>query len=210
MKNNSFYYKKEAYNKSKIKIEKRTEMIQDIGKKIKELRGRKKLTLKDVSEQTQLSIGFLSQLERGLTSIAADSLARIAQVLDVEAAYFFPRQPRGKKAILRSYEKELFQIENGRFLHYHLTNDAANREMLPRFVELLPINSDETIQQYGHDGEEFIYVLEGTLTLALDGQEYEMFPGDSAHYSSQQHNWSNHTGKIVRLLVVGRPNPFKT
>ena len=185
-------------------------MIQDIGQKIKELRGRKKMTLKEMSEKTALSIGFLSQLERGLTSIAADSLARIAQVLEVDPACFFPRQPRGQKTVLRSYEKELFQIENGRFLHYHLTNGTSNWEMLPRFVELLPINSDEIIQQYGHDGEEFVYVLEGTLTLALDGQEHELFPGDSAHYSSKQlHNWANHTGKMVRLLVVSRPNPFQ-
>lgn len=52
-------------------------MIADVGKKIKELRTNKNLTLKDLSAKTNLSIGFLSQLERGLTTIAIDSLETI-------------------------------------------------------------------------------------------------------------------------------------
>ena len=55
-----------------------------IGLRIKALRTEKKYTLKYLSEQTGLSIGFLSQFERGLTSIAIDSLEKIAQVLEVE------------------------------------------------------------------------------------------------------------------------------
>lgn len=64
-------------------------MIDDIGKKIKKLRTNKKLTLKELSEKTNLSIGFLSQLERGLTTVAIDSLTKIAKELDVSLTYFF-------------------------------------------------------------------------------------------------------------------------
>ncbi len=64
-------------------------MIDDIGKKIKKLRTNKKLTLKELSERTNLSIGFLSQLERGLTTVAIDSLTKIAKELDVNLTYFF-------------------------------------------------------------------------------------------------------------------------
>ena len=56
----------------------------DIGSKIKKYRKEKKYTLKNLSEQTGLSIGFLSQLERGITTIAIDSLANVADVLGVE------------------------------------------------------------------------------------------------------------------------------
>lgn len=60
----------------------------DIGTKIKKYRKDKKYTLKMLSEQTGLSIGFLSQLERGMTTIAIDSLANVARVLGVELADF--------------------------------------------------------------------------------------------------------------------------
>lgn len=59
-----------------------------IGLKIKELRNAKKFTLKYLSEETNLSIGFLSQLERGMTSVAVDSLAKIARVLEVNVLDF--------------------------------------------------------------------------------------------------------------------------
>lgn len=185
-------------------------MNQDIGKKVKELRLKKKLTLKEVSELTTLSTGFLSQLERGLTNIAADSLEKIARAFGVELSYFFASSGKNRQCIMRSYEKEVFQVVNSRFIHYHLTNEFPDRTLLPRLIELLPINSQEDISQYAHEGEEFIYVLEGTLTLFINNDQVELFPGDSAHYSSSMiHNWANYTNKIVRLLVVSSPNPYK-
>ncbi len=72
-------------------------MIDDIGKKIKKLRTNKKLTLKELSEKTNLSIGFLSQLERGLTTVAIDSLTKIAKELDVSLTYFFQAPKKIKK-----------------------------------------------------------------------------------------------------------------
>lgn len=185
-------------------------MNKDIGNKVKQLRNQKKLTLKDLSSGTNLSIGFLSQLERGLTSIATDSLAKIADVLDVELSYFFMKPKTSKKTVLRSYEKEVFNICTSGCIQYNLSNDLKNKDMIPRLIEILPNNTDENIQTYIHDGEEFIYVLEGTLTLFLNDEQYELYPGDSVHYSSSiTHNWANYTNKMVRLVVVATPNAFK-
>lgn len=185
-------------------------MNKDIGKKVKELRTQKKLTLKNVSELTSLSTGFLSQLERGLTNIATDSLQKIAEVLGVDLAYFFASPTRTGSYVVRSYEKEVFQVVNSRFIHYHLTTNTSEKKLLPRLVELLPINSNEDISQYAHEGEEFIYVLEGILTLFINNEQIEVFPGDSAHYNSSiVHNWANYTNKMVRILVVSSPNPFQ-
>lgn len=178
-------------------------MNHDIGKRVKELRIQKHLTLKELAGQTGLSTGFLSQLERGLTNIATDSLTKIAVALGVELAFFFSRTNNNRKAVLRSYEKEVFQVVNSRFIHYHLTNEFAGRQLLPRLIELLPLNSSEDIKPYGHAGEEFIYVLEGTLTLFINDEQIEMYPGDSAHYNSTIiHNWANYTNKMVRILAV--------
>ena len=184
-------------------------MNKDIGSKVKELRTNKKMTLKDLSEQTNLSTGFLSQLERGLTSIATDSLAKIAEALEVDLSFFFASYTKNRNLIMRSYEKEISQIVSGRFIHYHLTNNSPGKAMLPRLIELLPINSAEDVSQYAHEGEEFVYVLEGTLTLFINNEQFELFPGDSAHYSSNLvHNWANYTNKMVRLIVTSVPNPF--
>lgn len=185
-------------------------MSKTIGQKIKELRLQNKMTLKDLSQLTQLSVGFLSQLERGMTDIATDSLAAVAGALGVELSYFFSGPQRHRRRIMRSYEKEIFQVDHSRFIHYHLTNHMENKLLLPRLIELLPVNSDEEISAYTHEGEEFVYVLEGILTLFIDDEQHELFPGDSAHYkSATRHNWANYTTKMVRILVVSLPDPFQ-
>lgn len=185
-------------------------MANDIGKKVRELRMKKRLTLQDLSETTNLSTGFLSQLERGLTSIAITSLEKISEVLNVDISYFFSKEKSHKKNIIRSYEKEVFQVEQEQFIHYHLTDDIEGKELLPRLIEILPSKTDEKIKTYSHEGEEFIYVLEGILTLLIDHEHYELYPGDSAHVDSNRvHNWTNKTNKIVKLIQVNIPNPFK-
>lgn len=185
-------------------------MTEDIGKKIKELRSSKNLTLKDLSAKTNLSIGFLSQLERGLTTIAIDSLNNIAKALGTNLSYFLEDLKCNKKTIIRSYEKEVFQVYNNQFIHYHLTNDLESKNLLPRLIEILPTNSKEKVTSYQHEGEEFIYVLEGILTLFMDNEQHELYPGDSAHYNSNvPHNWGNYTNKTVKILAVNTPSVLK-
>jgi len=185
-------------------------MIEDIGKKIKELRNSKDFTLKDLSAKTNLSIGFLSQLERGLTTVDIDSLSNIADILDVNLSYFIEETKHNKKIILRSYEKEVFQVYSNQFIHYHLTNDVGTKTLLPRLIEILPTNSKEDVTEYTHEGEEFIYVLEGILTLFINSEEHELYPGDSAHFNSHTtHNWINNTSRIVKILTVHTPSMFK-
>lgn len=185
-------------------------MSLEIGKKVKKLRNEQELTLKDLSEMTSLSTGFLSQLERGLTTVAIDSLESISKALGVDLSYFFVRPTKKQGHILKSYEKEILHIEDTRFIHYQLSKNIEDKEMMPRLIEILPSNSDEEIVTYTHKGEEFVYVLEGILTLFLDGERYELYPGDSSHISSLlSHNWANYTNKLVKILAVSIPNEFK-
>lgn len=182
-------------------------MNMDIGSSIKRIRTSQRMTLKELSEKTSLSTGFLSQLERGLTSVAVDSLSKVAQALGVEVGYFIGAPEGGDDVVVKSYEKKLFQVEGGRFIHYHLTNAPDKRNMIPKLIEILPGDSREHINEYQHEGEEFIHVLEGILTLYVKAREYQLYPGDSAHFdSSEIHNWANYTSMTVKIITVNTPN----
>jgi len=186
-------------------------MNKAIGEKVKYLRQERNMTLKDLSEQTGLSTGFLSQLERGMTSIAVDSLNQMASILGVDLSYFFPKVQSSEQMVLRYQERKLFQVENEKYMHYHLSNEIASKNMLPRLIEILPGENDETINAYGHEGEEFVYVLEGCLTLFIGEEKHILYPRDTAHYAStKEHNWANYTNQVVKILVVSSPNPFTT
>lgn len=185
-------------------------MSLDIGKRIKELRTEKNLTLRELGEKTGLSTGFLSQLERGLTTIAVDSLDTIAKVLDVDLSFFFSVSRKGNESILRSYERTILSKNETGFIDYLLSSNLSDKELFPRLIEVLPSHSDEDVEVYHHQGEEFIYVLEGILTLYIDNQKYVLYPGDTSHISSRiGHNWANYSNKVVKVISINTPNRFK-
>ena len=182
-----------------------------IGAKVKAFRTAKKYTLKQLSEESGLSIGFLSQLERGLSSIAIDSLAKLADILGVSLSAFFESSAEQEKSpINRSFSMHCTQI-NPQIVQYLVNGNAQDFTCLPRIFHLMPSahTSADRLEMNRHDGEEFIFVLEGILTVYLDGSEYCLNPGDSVQiHSHSPHDWVNNTNQVVKILTVHTPNPF--
>ena len=158
-----------------------------IGAKVKILRIGKEMTIKQLSEACGLSVGFLSQFERGISSIAIDSLETIANVLGVPLSELF----------VETEDKVPTEEPEDPVMHgMELIPSQASAQMYP--------------EMYSHKGEEFLFVLEGTITLYLEDRKYIMYPGDSIHFnSSKKHNWTNKTARIARILTVNSPNPLK-
>lgn len=184
-----------------------------IGLKAKKLRDKSNMTLKELSKKTNLSVGYLSQFERGINTIAIDSLSKIAKVYGVELNYFFPETSEEKESIImKSYEHSFFNVIGTDYIVNTLYNKSETKDdhsMYPRLIEILPKFSREKIQLYAHAGEEFIYVLEGILTFYYNKEIHHLYPGDSAYYSSEvEHNWDNETNKKVKIMCVSTPNPF--
>ena len=111
---------------------------------------------------------------------------------------------------MRRYEHKP-NVVNPEIVQYSLTNNVADFDLLPRLVTVTPAHQDESLLElYTHGGEEFIYILEGILTLQIEDEQFLLYPGDSAHiHSNVQHNWKNETNSVVCFLTVHTPNPFK-
>lgn len=188
--------------------------MKEIGEKIKELRLQKGLTLRELGELTSLSAGYLSQIERGKSTLGIDNLATIAMALETNANYLISEmedieQGNDGKILMKSYERKMFLNEKAGKLSYSLINSSKNKTFFPRIVELVPGFTDRSTIDNSHEGEEFIYVLEGIFTLKIDNIVYDMYPGDAIYFdSSLNHIWSNNTPQMVRVLTVNSPNPF--
>ncbi|MEG0283231.1 MAG: XRE family transcriptional regulator [Erysipelotrichales bacterium] len=180
-----------------------------LGEKVKILRKKKNLTLQQLSEMTNLSTGYLSQFERGKTTIAIEYLQRIAKAFNVPLEHLIKEEldQSSVDPIVRSYAQETIQIFNHN-VYKSLSSNPREMDMLPKIIEMLPQmnRSSESMEEYGHNGEEFVYVLEGILTMHLDNKKYHMYPGDSIHYKSDiNHNWENETDRIVKFIAVHTP-----
>lgn len=182
-----------------------------IGSRVKQLRTKKRLTLKQLSDLTGLSTGFLSQLERGISTIAIDSLSKVAASLDVELTSFFnPVIQATGEPVTRSFEQQFVKV-SPRVAECVLSKDTLGFQHLPRLIQIMPSASiaEPPTEMYSHQGEEILYVLEGILTVYINGSEYVLYPGDTLQLNSEDpHNWANRTSRNVRFLQINYPNPY--
>ena len=181
-------------------------MYQQIGQKIRNLRKDTEMTLKELSEKTDLSVSFLSQLERGITTIAIDSLDSLASVFGLPITYFFENEVllNESENIVRRHERQIV-IADTSVVQYALSRDV-HKCLFPCLYELPPCLVREKIELYRHKGEEFVYVLSGILTVVLEMKTYELYPGDSFHINAAiSHNVQNNTSDIVQYISVCMP-----
>lgn len=170
-----------------------------IGEKIKTLRKKNKLTLKEVSLGTNLSISFLSQVERMQSSLTLESLKKISEVLGVNPSYFFPETNRGQSSIVRGSIEE--DISSTQFIFKDLSGNMPQLNFSPIMVILKP--GENQGNPFSHRGFEFLYILEGKLSVQIDTAEYELCPHDSIVIdSNKKHYWWNRTSDSVKFLCV--------
>ncbi|PLT33087.1 helix-turn-helix domain-containing protein [Bacillus sp. V5-8f] len=180
--------------------------MDEIYQKIKDLRVKNGLTLKELSEKSELSVSFLSQVERGASSLAITSLKKIADALQVNITEFFEDYSNANY-IIKESEQKPFQIEGSQFTYTRLSGEFQGRNIEPLLVTLAP-NQKQT-QNYSHPGEEFYYVLKGGALFNVDGKEYFVRKGDSIHFPSTcAHFVENPLNDETTLLCVLTPVIF--
>lgn len=175
-------------------------MKETLGDNIKKLRKKQQMTLKNLAEKTNFSISFLSQLERGKSSATLESLKKISLALEVEPGDLFNSSYKKNDLIRRNtLETEHMKRQE---IHYHSLYDSIeNPAFAPHLVMLKPSQNEGNLIK--HPGQEFIYVLEGQLTVYIDKETYILNPSDSIMFNSHyEHYWYNYTNKDVKFLCV--------
>jgi transcriptional regulator with XRE-family HTH domain len=181
-------------------------MEEEVSKRIRELRLERKMTLKELSEKTGLSISFLSQVERASSSIAITSLKKIADAVDVPITSFF-EDYANKNYIVKTEEQKPFRIEGSGSIYTRLGGEFPGRAIEPMLVTLP--SGQSTGKKMSHAGEEFYYVLEGNVVFDVDGKEYIVRSGDSIHFPSTiPHSMQNPYDRNVKVLCFVTPVIF--
>jgi transcriptional regulator with XRE-family HTH domain len=160
-----------------------------IGEKIKRLREDKALTLRDMAERTGLSTAVLSQIENHLISPPLGTLIRLTRALDLTPGHFFDEHPDKAFTIVRQAERRpVSRFASKRGIQYgysyeSLGHDMKDRHMEPFLVTLEPATLASP-KPASHDGEEFLFVLEGEMEVTLDDHSDVLHPGDAVYYDS--------------------------
>ena len=175
-----------------------------IAEKLQQLRREHNLTLTAVAKKTGVSVSFLSSLERGLANASIATLEKLAQLYKTNVLAFFHDKDESRR-LVRSRDRKILVPNPG--VQMELLALGKNA-MEPHLFRIAP--GADSGGSYTHEGEEFIYVLQGKIEVWLDEIEhYLLEAGDSLYFrSTQAHRWQNLGEKEALLLWVNTPATF--
>ncbi len=177
----------------------------EVGARIRALRQAKGLSLDTVAGTAGLSIGFVSQIERGLSSPSLKALASLADALGLPIAGLFEaREPSGEAGtiVVHADERSVLQLWRSGIVKQLLTPDGTDAA-LNVFLIILAPGASTGDEPYSHRGEEAGLVLEGAITLTVDARSWTLKTGDSFRFeSARPHRFANAGEGEARVVWV--------
>lgn len=177
----------------------------DIGSKIKRLRIEKGLTQQELADRCDLTKGFISQVERDLTSPSIATLIDILESLGTGLRDFF-NDKEEEKIVFTDDDVFEMQDDNLKYKVNWIIPNAQKNMMEPILVEIKPdgmYKEDEP-----HEGEEFGYVLSGVINIHLGSKKFRAKKGESFYYKPKRNHYISNAGKTTaKVLWVSTP-PF--
>ena len=181
-----------------------------IGDKIRTLRLKKKMGLVELGKHTGLSPALLSKIERGRLFPTLPTLLRIALVFGVGLEFFIAgARENPLVAVVRKDQRvQLPDSPGARAVTYRfesLDYPATERRFNCYYAEFFPVAPDK-LRPHEHPGVEFIYIIEGTLSVYMGGDEHALAAGDSMYFDSTvPHAYRRSGGRTCRAVVVTSP-----
>lgn len=178
-----------------------------VGALVRARRKQLHMTLQDLGTAADVSVGYLSQLERDLATPSLGTLTQIARSLDVGVDYFIST-PKASDALTRAGERAQFSVDGSSVIYERIGAEFPGSVLSSFVLHIPPGYRSETVH---HEGEEMIFVLDGTITQRVDDQEMVISAGDSLHFrGNRPHAWSNESDKPAKLLWVGTLTMFRS
>jgi transcriptional regulator with XRE-family HTH domain len=176
----------------------------DLGSRLRQLRRARGLSLSEVAEATGISPSFLSIVENGQSDITVSRLMRLVHWYGVSIADLLQAPDRSLVRVVRVEERRSVELSDERIQILMLTRDGQHAMMPVINVYGKGGGMSESTQ---HDGEEFVFVLSGTIQLDIGSEEpIVLGPGDSASYRAEvPHSFRNVGDGEARFLGVTTP-----
>ena len=188
-------------------MDRKKESLSDRIRRVREMLG---LTIEDLSSRTGIDVHILKHIESNKMTPPLGQLARLGRALDMKMGYFISPGVDKPMTVVRNDERrpvsrygEARSTQYGYF-YESLAPEKANRLMEPFIVTLVPTDREEFSL---HDGQEFLYVLEGEMKVQVGDHVEFLKPGDSVYYDSNQPHLVRCVGadvtKILAVLYTG-------
>ncbi len=180
-----------------------------VGSKIKSVRESKNISVEEIAERSGLSIQQIVSIESDQNLPSLGPLIKIARALGVRLGTFLDDNDELGPVVCRAEErKDSISFSNDsvdarKHMEYHsLARQKTGRHMEPFIIDIQPSEKKE-FKLSAHEGEEFIYVMEGDIEIDYGNEKYTLHEGDSIYYDSiVAHHVHGVTGKAAKILAL--------
>lgn len=183
-----------------------TKSVEEIGIRIKSIREEKGLSLDQLSKLTGFDVDLLSNIESSKVQPQLGTIIKLSKALDSAFGRIVSGVGDKLYSVTRKNEQKIVSRSTSRKGRKQLyTYKSLAPEVKGRHMEALIVQLEENPEDdmSVHEGEEFIYVLDGTVLLNIGGDKFELEPGDSAYYlSTTPHLIASKSGKATILAVL--------
>nr|WP_042181488.1 cupin domain-containing protein [Kibdelosporangium sp. MJ126-NF4]CEL13134.1 transcriptional regulator, XRE family [Kibdelosporangium sp. MJ126-NF4]CTQ98823.1 transcriptional regulator, XRE family [Kibdelosporangium sp. MJ126-NF4] len=177
-----------------------------IGERIRELRTGRAMTVTELAKAADVSVGMISQVERGITDPSLETVRRIARVLDTPVFSLFQESDSEPVAVVRKDSRMDIRSPHGEIVYQRVSAGTGRIEVLEGLLEPGAASSETG---WSHPSDECVVVLTGRLVVEVDGDRHVLRTGDSATFDSRSpHRYLNETSKPVRFLLAVTPPSY--
>lgn len=178
----------------------------EIGDKIRSLRIAKGLTQEELANRCELSKGFISQVENDLTSPSIATLVDILEILGTNLTEFFSEKVE-ERITYKSDDMFETEDEDLKYSLKWLVPSAQKNDMEPIMLTLEP--DGRYIEEEPHEGEEFGFVLNGSVILHLGEKRYKVKKGESFYFKPKLNHYLSNPGKTTaKVIWISTPPSF--
>lgn len=179
------------------------QQLSSFGTRLRELRLRRGWTLQELAARSALSKAFLSRLESGDRQASIAAALTLSRIFSVSLASLFESPVEESTCIIVRAAEAVEKNING-LKYVPLSHAGRFFNVQPLRIKISPARKGS--EHYHHEGEEWVYVLSGKLTLSLAGKTYDLDPGDAAHFESRlPHRLIARGSCDAEVLVVAAP-----
>lgn len=178
-----------------------------VGERVRAVREKKGLSLEDISRRTDIDRDTLAAIEENRIVPPLGSVIKLAKALEMKMGFFISGEEKKPYTIVRGHDRRVvsrYDSEKGKYYGYEyqsLAPHKKDRHMEPFLVTLEPSETEE--ERSTHDGQEFIFVLQGEMEVRLGDEIHVLKPGDAIYYDSTvPHLVKCRGGESTKILAV--------
>jgi transcriptional regulator with XRE-family HTH domain len=172
-----------------------------LGAKIRKIREEKKLSLEDIAQKTGFDLSVLKDIEEEKIHPPLATIIKLSKALDTMVSNLISDDAEKRYCVVKAKDHTLNPRQASKFYKYMpLAHEVANRHMETFIVKLYPTEEEEFAV---HEGEEFIYVLDGEVKITIDNKDIILDIGDTIYYhSTVPHFITTNTDEPALILAV--------